>query len=240
MLESFAHAQSLFVTLTYKPESLPVRWSLVPDHVRDFLKSLRQRILPAKLRFYVVGEYGEKSTRPHYHCVLFGSNIKQSDIEKSWPYGFVHVGQLTLESAHYTVGYVTKGMTKSDDPRLEGRYPEFARMSLHPGIGAHAGPHFAEVLSSKSGVLFQIAKGDVPDSWRVDGKVWPLGRYVRRQVRIALGWEPGEPAKVGASRKLREIMEASAEMISKRESQRLADRYKAEAKLSRYRSKRVL
>lgn len=240
MLESFAHSQSLFVTLTYRPESLPERWTLVPRHAQLFLKSLRQFALPGKVRYYLVGEYGEKSLRPHYHVVLYGSTLSREMIEKSWPHGFVHIGTLSVQAAHYTVGYVTKSMTKSDDERLEGRYPEFARMSLRPGIGAAAGPQFARMLESHAGVMFQIAKGDVPDQWRMDGKIYPLGRYIRRQVRVALGWEAGEPPRVSATRKLREIMEASAELVSKRDAEREVSRYKAASRQTFNRAKRTI
>lgn len=76
-------------------------------------------------------------------------------------------------------GYCVKKMTSSDDARLNGRRPEFARMSLCPGLGAGV----AESVSStilKHGL-------PVPTSLRHGSRIMPLGRYLRRKVREAAG-----------------------------------------------------
>ena len=70
------HEASAFVTLTYSDDQL-VRTlgdfpTLCPEHPQAFLKRLRARVAPARFRFYLVGEYGDQTHRPHYHLVLFG------------------------------------------------------------------------------------------------------------------------------------------------------------------------
>lgn len=80
-------------------------------------------------------------------------------------------------------------MTRTDDPRLEGRWPEFARMSLRPGIGYGALHEVAHaLLDDRLDGLLQ----DVPTSLR--GK--PLGRYLRRNLRIMMGYAPEAPQVV--------------------------------------------
>ena len=78
-------------------------------------------------------------------------------------------------------------MTHRDDVRLRGRAPEFARMSTRPGLGAFAMAVFAEAVLSDAG-LDEIEKtGDVPMNFRMGGKKWPLGRYLRSKLREEVG-----------------------------------------------------
>jgi len=136
--EQRSHEFSSFATLTYADEHLPRGQTVVPKHTQDWLKRLRDLLGPTRpIRYYLVGEYGDESQRPHYHAALFGlSHLEHETLARSWPMGHTLLGTLTKESAQYVAGYVTKKMTAPDDPRLNGRHPEFARMSLRPGIGA--------------------------------------------------------------------------------------------------------
>lgn len=186
MLESLKHASSCFVTLTYDDEHLPVDGSLCPKDVQLWLKRLRRSVEPARLRYFLVGEYGNRTFRPHYHLALFGLGVEPELIGESWSKGNVVVGSLTMQSAGYVAGYVTKKMTKSDDPRLCGRYPEFARMSLRPGIGADAMDDVADVFFTKEGCDYLSDFGDVPMSLRHGSKEYPLGRYLRKKLREKL------------------------------------------------------
>lgn len=187
ILESLKHETSSFLTLTYSDDHLPLDGSLVPKDLQLFIKRLRTSIAPAKIRFYAVGEYGDQSFRPHYHLALFGLGPSHADLVQScWPYGFTYTGSLTLESAQYVAGYVVKKMTKPDDPRLNGRYPEFARMSLRPGIGAGALDELTDFFKTDLGVSLLNRTGDVPLSLRHGGKDLPLGRYLRSKLREKL------------------------------------------------------
>jgi len=191
LLEQRCHEFSSFFTPTYNDESLPVDGSLNPEHTRLWLMRLRSRLGPARpLRYYLVGEYGDETFRPHYHAALFGvSRIEVELVEETWGMGRCFPGDLTKESAAYIAGYVTKKMTKKDDPRLQGRYPEFARMSLRPGIGALAVPVIADALSDKHGAKAIARDGDVPTSLNHGRSSLPLGRYLRRKLRDELGFE---------------------------------------------------
>lgn len=187
LLEGYGHAFSCFVTLTYAPEHLPEDMSVSPRAVQLFLKRLRKKVGP--VRYFAVGEYGDMSARPHYHLILYGcSDVKA--ITDCWPYGHVKVGTLTSASARYVCGYVTKKMTKADDPRLKGRLPEFARMSLRPGIGANAAQALLRFMQGQLGEEYMRVHKDVPAAVRLEGSMLPIGRYIRNVIRKELGMEP--------------------------------------------------
>lgn len=188
MLEALVHTSASFVTLTYNKEHLPPDGSLVPRDLQLFLKRLRTNTqLP--IRYFGVGEYGDLSWRPHYHLALFGVPREGEPlVNRAWGKGFVKSGDLTMESAQYVAGYVVKKLTRADDPALEGRYPEFARMSLRPGIGAIAIPDIARALQSRPGWDEIEKKGDVPGVLRHGRRTLPLGRYLLRKLRTEMNF----------------------------------------------------
>lgn len=189
MLEAAVHERSSFVTLTYSKENIPDAGSLVPEHLQLWLKRFRKSA-GAPVRFYAVGEYGDQSWRPHYHAAVFGVGREAADVvQRTWGLGFTFVGDLTLASAQYVAGYVTKKMTGKDDERLGGRHPEFARMSLRPGIGFPAVGRIAEALQNKHGWDLINNRGDVPEVLKHERRTLPLGRYMRAGLRHALGYE---------------------------------------------------
>lgn len=206
LLESMKHGNSAFIGLSYDDRHLPADRSLNPRDLQLFLKRIRERVEPQRLRFFGIGEYGERTNRPHYHVILFGLQsclrgrtehrvarcCPQCDlVSKAWRKGSVDLGEVNKDSASYITGYVQKKLTKRDDARLGGRHPEFARMSNRPGIGAHAMLDVAAVLHG------ELVDDDVPTQLRHGGKLMPLGRYLRRKLREAYGLsELGTPKEV--------------------------------------------
>lgn len=164
MHEAKCHEASCFLTLTYDDEHLPYRGQLVYRHFQLFMKKLRLRYAPLKLRFYACGEYGEHTFRPHYHCCLFGtafySDRKEwkdsgsgyplyisESLDALWNKGHAYIGDLSWDSAGYVARYCLKKVTgkgadahyeRVDEQTGEVYYlpPEFAHMSLKPGIGS--------------------------------------------------------------------------------------------------------
>lgn len=235
LLESHLHAHNCFATLTYKENPL----SLDPRDLQLFLKRLRS-IYPSRLRFFGVGEYGDRFGRPHYHVALFGvSFLDGAYLREAWKEGFVHVGELNRLTAQYIAGYVCKKLTKAGDPRLEGRHPEFSRMSLRPGIGAGAGAALAAAFSGEGPRLALEAAGDVPSQVRVAGKLLPLGSYIRRQARKSLGRVESLPTEV-KQRLVREALLMSEEDKALREKKRIAQYETALARNKLAREKKVL
>lgn len=205
MLEANSHAHNCFATWTYK-EAPP---ELAPVDMKRAIRRLRD-IYPAPFRYYGVGEYGEVGLRPHYHLALFGVSFMDSDlIAKAWDKGFVHVGELNIDSAKYIAGYVLKKMTSYTNPALEGKQREFARMSLKPGIGAleceNIGKRLKRAFENGAVAL------DVPGEIRQAGRKMPVGRYVQSKMREAVGWEPNMPQDAKAAIKaLRDSMDPVA------------------------------
>lgn len=225
ILESAKHAGSCFVTLTYDDKHLPLGGTLEPDDTQKWLKRLRKIISPEKIRYFLVGEYGEKANRPHYHVALFGldqlkaggDDGKSGVIKESWTLdgsqiGHIFVGDLNQASASYIAGYVTKKLTKHGDPRLNGRHPEFARMSLRPGIGAGAVPDIVASLSTSGGLNAVANMGDVPTQLRHGKKLMPLGRYLSGRLRTEMGFatkKSPEQVRIKNEAKVRNLLQSS-------------------------------
>ena len=111
---------AIFLTLTYADGKVPISsnglLTLRPKDHTDFMKRFRKMCIKngAKkpLKYYMVGEYGSKTQRPHYHSILY--NVprfvldRQGLIEKAWENGLIHIGEVTKASIAYTCGYVNK------------------------------------------------------------------------------------------------------------------------------------
>lgn len=220
MLESMVHADSAFVTLTYSEDNIPKGGTLVPEHARNWLKRLRREVSPRRLRYYIVGEYGDVSQRPHYHVAIFGlSQLEQALVDKTWTMGFSYVGDLSKGSAQYIAGYVTKKMTQKDDPRLGGRIPEFARMSLKPGIGALSLEPVVSALQSEYGSLALVEGRDVPHSLLLGANTTlGLGRYLRGKLRERIGMAKETPPEAIQAfvQEMSALFEAEPESVTKR------------------------
>lgn len=149
LFQEYRHASSAyFFTLTYDDCNIPlaeVDGSLYPtlkkEDVQKFLKRLREHIQPVKIRYYIVGEYGPNTNRPHYHGILFnyplGCDILR-DIQGAWQlygesFGFVSVSPVTPGRISYIAKYVTKS-----DSLFERVKPvkEFSLSSRKPAIGS--------------------------------------------------------------------------------------------------------
>lgn len=233
LLESFKHGDSSFVTLTYaeNPGSTSTGCgvckdgckrcncsshskSLEPAHARNFLKRLRKILGSEKIRYFLVGEYGKETLRPHFHAILFGLpqltagglNGLSGVVRSAWRCGHTYVGDANIDSMQYVAGYVTKKLASTEmplapkvlgEPRryVDGRIAEFSRMSLRPGIGAYAADDIARVVDTPFGLRELIDSGDVPATLKMGGKSLPLARYIRGKIREKLGMDKKAPEK---------------------------------------------
>lgn len=122
--------------------------------------------------------------------------------------GITEVSPLTPERAGYVAGYVTKKWTDARHPALQGRHPEFARMSNRPGIGATALDAVVEALHTDVGLDALINTGDVPVRLRSGRRNIRLGRYLRKKLLEAIG----APDKWNEVAKIKASFENQAEM----------------------------
>lgn len=172
---------NLFVTLTYDDDHLPIgSGDLHQDNrgvskyptlryrdVQLFLKKLRKEdtgMVPGPngnrpIRYFVAGEYGERTLRPHYHMLLFNFDFKDGypwggdegfrseTLERLWGLGHTRYGVANPERIAYVSRYALKKVYGKNaefyynwvDPEtgeLTERTPEFVHMSRRPGIGA--------------------------------------------------------------------------------------------------------
>lgn len=186
MLEASAHPHSVFVTLTYAPENEPEGRNLQKRDTQLFFKKLRKRDFA--FRYFLVGEYGERTLRPHYHAILFGLSVFDSAaIERSWDMGFVQVSEFSEARAGYIVGYVTK---KICAPTPKGLVPEFQTQSRSPPIGgAVVDDQLCKVVHSRAGAVLAGRSADVPNAVRVAGQLRPLGRTLVKRLREKSGYD---------------------------------------------------
>lgn len=168
LLESQYHDRAYFITLTY--DNLHAhnvfRTDLNTGEAREgtnlekrdcqlFFKRLRFAFPDARIRYYIVGEYGPETLRAHYHGIIFGVDLDPymvmsgrsetgnpyytcEPISEAWDNrGFVSVEPANYYTFKYVASYVTTKVGKhpNDYWKAQGLEPPFALMSRKPGIG---------------------------------------------------------------------------------------------------------
>ena len=121
---------STFLTLSYSPENVPYaddKMVLNKPDLQKYFKRVRKNF---NFRYFAVGEYGNKTWRPHYHIIFFlnktyddaknevvtrtpTKNAFYALLEKCWDNGIVYFGDVTPASINYCAFYILK---ESFDP----------------------------------------------------------------------------------------------------------------------------
>lgn len=148
--------------------------TLNKQHPTDWLKRLREhharkvsydydpptyydsrtgKVRPLGIRYFLAGEYGDRTMRPHYHVIMLncplpdlrqigrnklGMPLYTSDLmTETWGYGHVTIGRMTWQTAAYVARYTLKKANGQTDEQYEqlGLTPEYTVMSRMPGIG---------------------------------------------------------------------------------------------------------
>lgn len=153
---------SFFLTLTYDDDHLETLehscnydlYALNYEHIREFIKALRNKFRDCSLDFYYSGEYGDSSFRPHFHMIVYnvpreglelefwklndnGDVVYTSEvIHRLWKKGICSVSDFSWRGAAYTASYVEK---KRDGRALieytaVGLTPEKCGCSRRPGL----------------------------------------------------------------------------------------------------------
>lgn len=239
--EASLHKHNCFVTLTYSEKNLPPGGSLRYRDFQLFMKRLR-KASKTRIRFFVCGEYGEQLSRPHYHACLFGYDFpdkkpvsylssgggwRSATLERLWPHGFTHLGELNKQSAGYAARYVLKKVTGKhagdyytrvdSDGVVHSLSPEFARMSLRPGIASAWFDRFKDDVYTFDYVISEGSQFPVPKFYdRLLDRVSPerLAEIKEaREVKVLPFRPEGAPDRLLA----RETVEAARLKTLKRE-----------------------
>ena len=146
-LEHLMASSGQFLTLTYEDAPEKLEYTDLQTFLRKLRKHNRKEGNPLPIRYFCVGEYGERSGRGHYHLALFNHlklNGGQSDIEQ-WPHGHVFTGTLTNSSVNYIGRYSMKFMFEEDT-----EHPPFAHWSLKPALGAPGMRYIVDYMANNS------------------------------------------------------------------------------------------
>lgn len=143
------HSVSWFVTLTYDDAHLPSNGSLRKRDWQLFMMRFRKEYGPC--RYFMCGQYGERSLRPHYHALLFGVDLpdkrlyskvagnilwRSEKLDRVWGQGDVKFSVLSPETVNYVTAYMNRSSLDKWNCERAGLEPEFQLMSRKPGIGA--------------------------------------------------------------------------------------------------------
>lgn len=180
MIELQRHESAWFVTLTYDDNHLPHAinsstgefepyGTLSKRDCQLFLKRLRKahaELYPdLHLMYYLAGEYGDTTARPHYHAIIYDLQLNDLEIwtkrqgftyftskwlKDRWQNGNVIVARVTWETCAYTARYIVKkqlGKSAKEWYIENGLQPEFSLVSTKPAISKS---YFEEtILQSK-------------------------------------------------------------------------------------------
>lgn len=108
-------------------------------YVTKFIKRLREKIKPIKIKYFKVGEYGDKNHRPHYHLIIFGYNFDKDrvkaevsksgkeqffseELEELWACGRTRIQDLNNKNIAYISQYSVKKMKIKDEETFKKNY----------------------------------------------------------------------------------------------------------------------
>lgn len=174
-----------FLTLTYNERKVPKRAgvkTLYKRHPQLFFKRLRKR--GYKIKYILVGEYGSKTHRPHYHVIAW-TDAPAGEIDRSWSYGHVHYRHIGRGSILYTLKYILNPR-EGDNKVKQKEYAVFSK-----GLGASylsdAMARYHNPAYCGSDLGLPVVDSRLLDerlilTTVVDGRVVPLPRYYREKL----------------------------------------------------------
>lgn len=154
--EAQMHEQNCFITLTYDedhvPEKLQYRdFQLFAKKLRKHIDKNRQNKLDDEIRigYFVTGEYGDKTKRPHWHAIIFNWRPHDGRLQRTnargdkaftsellstlWAKGITEFGDVTFESAGYCARYAAKKLIHGHD--ADNNFQPISKKSSKHAIG---------------------------------------------------------------------------------------------------------
>lgn len=223
------HDKACFVTLTYDDFNVPVTTyvkdgetkealSLRYDDIVKFMKRLRKKIDPARVRYYACGEYGSRTQRPHYHAIIFGYDFSKDakllkmskdgfpyftseELKELWPFGHHLICDVNWSTCAYVARYCTKKeYGKESFYTYHNVETPKSTMSLKPGIGRQ---------------YYEDHKSEIYENYEMFVKTWKGGMKTRPPRYFDRLYDIDKPFE------MRRIREISMEMSDNISSQKL-------------------
>lgn len=150
---------------------------------KDTKKSLTESLA---ISFFVTGEYGDQTKRPHWHALLFnyrpsdeeykyttdrGDRVFESaELTELWANGNVEYGELTFESAAYVARYAAKKLIHGNDDTHD--FEPLSKKSQRNAIGKRfLEKYYKDIFSHGYVVLENGLKTGIPryyEKWLKD------------------------------------------------------------------------
>lgn len=133
--ETKVSTSTVFLTLTYADEPLTPSGNptLIKADFQKFMKKLRHKA--EGIKYYMCGEYGSKTMRPHYHAIIFNlpyaMTVNSQYLVDLWQHGHVHFGTGQTASYYYVANYMDK---QTPHALMPDQQPQYSAMSKNLGI----------------------------------------------------------------------------------------------------------
>lgn len=226
IMETMSHEHSIFVTLTYADQFLPdidqhPNGNIYKKEIQNFLKRLRFSLSKnQQIRYFAVGEYGEKSGRAHYHLIIFNMDYSERSeqlINTAWQKGHIRVDENNEKSASYVARYTTKKLGGDlAVEKYQGKNPEFALYSRKPALGTETATLIAETMAASKSRNF-LYEGVI----RMKGKKYKLDEFMLRHISWYYQKLTGEPMRPEKHVHLTHQEQYELRKISRRISQKI-------------------
>lgn len=174
LAETSLAGSAIFLTLTYAEPNLPQ--GLEASDMQRFFKRLRKNS-GQSFRYFCIGEYGSRTSRPHWHmmiwniCPAFSVLGKGPVFLKSWRFGWSYVGEVNARTARYVAKYVLKEEGRDGCKVLSSRQPAIGAAWFH-----QIGVRIAQEVQ-KSGQVIEL-----PLVFSSGGQRFPIDAVSRKSM----------------------------------------------------------
>lgn len=169
--EAEMHEKNSFITLTYDDDHVGDH-RLHYEHFQNFMKRLRDHIdrnergyktlEETQIGFFVTGEYGDKTKRPHWHAIIFNwspadgvpkyitsqghQTYSSKTLDDLWTSGITEFGSVTIDSAGYCARYAAKKLSHGRDGTHD--FDPISKKSSRHAIGkTYIQKHFRSIFN---------------------------------------------------------------------------------------------
>lgn len=139
-------------------------------------------------RYLIAGEYGERTNRAHYHALLFGCTLTETQLQSKWHHGSIDVRPMNAARIAYTAQYSLKKLRGKLAVRhydMKGRIAPFHLQSQSLGRD-YALENLHDLLQDQMYLPSEDGSGTIV----------PVPRAMLQRLQRVLHWvsDPSQPA----------------------------------------------